>query len=279
VSELEARDLIPFTRAIAAGAPAIMMGHLVVPEWGEAPASLSPAAHAYVRQTLGFDGVIVTDAVNMGAVTGTYGAADAVVLAVAAGADVVLMPADPAAARDALVAAVTAGTLPRERLDEAAARSILLMRWQDTLEAIPGDPSGQYASVFAAHATTVAAATCTGPWVGSTVAISGGVDSDREALANAFAVLGVTQAPGGTTVRLLGADDRAGNASVVIALGGPWGLPQSQADVYVGLFGRSPDAFAGVARVLVGLDAPQGTWPVDMTGVPYPACGGVASTG
>ncbi len=274
VAEMSQADLLPFARGIEAGLPAIMTGHIQVPEWGDAPASLSPQAHAYLRDELGFEGVIVTDALNMGAVTAAYGAGEAAVAALAAGADVLLMPADPAQARAAIVDAVISGTVSRARLDEAAARSILLMRWQESLPRAAGDGSGQYASTFASQAATVAAATCEAPLLAGPVRVVGGLESDRVAFADALAVYGIPVGSTGTTVRLLGADDRSGNGDVVIAMGGPWGLPSSQASVYVGAYGRSPDVFVGVVAVLTGAATSQGVWAVDVTGVPYAPCAG-----
>ena len=270
VAQLEERDIIPFRDAISAGAPVVMMGHIAVPEWGSGPATVTPASYAYVRDELGFTGVIVTDALNMEAVAASYGPGEAAVAALAAGADLLLMPADPAAAHAAIVAAVNSGALPRERLDEAAARSILLMRWQASLDgASPAEPT--HAADFIAHATTVASASCGGPFVGSSVRITGGFQGERDALAAALAEYGIASGSG-THIRLLGAPDGSDTADVVVAMDGPWGLPASSATTYVGLYGRSDDAMAGLAAVLAGATAPGGTWPVDLSGIPYAVC-------
>ena len=71
-----------------------MMGHIKVAEWGNAPASVNPRAYAYLRETLGFDGLAVTDAMNMGAITDRYAQGAATVAALSAGADLVVMPAN-----------------------------------------------------------------------------------------------------------------------------------------------------------------------------------------
>lgn len=129
LEELAARDLVPFQAAVDAGAPVVMLGHLDVTglEPG-VPATLSPAAYALLRDGLGFDGVAVTDALDMGAVPiGAPG--EEAVRALAAGADVVLKPRDVAAAHAAIVAAVRSGALPRERLEEAATRVVALQLW------------------------------------------------------------------------------------------------------------------------------------------------------
>lgn len=127
--QLSARDLVPFRAAVDAGAPVVMMGHLDVVQLDPGvPSSLSPAVYGLLRDGLGFDGVAVTDALDMGAVP-VGGPGEEAVRALAAGADLVLKPRDVAAAHAAIVAAVQAGTLPRERLEEAAVRVVALQLW------------------------------------------------------------------------------------------------------------------------------------------------------
>jgi beta-N-acetylhexosaminidase len=140
-----------------------------------------------------------------------------------------------------------------------------------TAESTTGDPnaSATYARAFAASAATVSAASCTGPYVGSSVTITGGWPAERQALADALASHGIT-AGGGTTIQLIGSATGSGSADVVVAMDGPWGLPQSTASVYVGLYGRSNEALAGLADVLAGAVTPTGKWAVG--GMP-PACG------
>jgi len=270
VAKLEGRDLVPFASAIEAGAPAIMMGHIAVREWGDGPATLEPDAYAYLRDQLGFDGVIVTDALNMGAVQGGRAAGSAAVEALAAGADMLLIPPDPAAARDAIVAAVESGDVPRQRLDEAAAKVIALARWSAGIDVV-ADAGDTYARDLALAGATVAAEACGAPWVNDTVTISGGFVADRTALASALARHGVSVGAGGTSIAIVGSDDGRATADVVVALGGPWGLSQSSADVYVGLYGRTTDAMAGLAAVLTGAAEPGGEWPVAVD-VPFATC-------
>ncbi|MGQ9687879.1 MAG: beta-N-acetylhexosaminidase [Desulfobaccales bacterium] len=96
------RDLYPFQRAIAAGVPAIMTAHLHVPAWDEHPATLSPVAlQEWLRGRLGFDGVIITDDLEMGAITGAAAAPQAVCQALAAGADLLLICSPSAAVWEA----------------------------------------------------------------------------------------------------------------------------------------------------------------------------------
>ncbi|HKW97801.1 MAG TPA: glycoside hydrolase family 3 N-terminal domain-containing protein [Bryobacteraceae bacterium] len=118
-------ELVPFRAAIAKGADAIMTAHVIVPALGssELPATLSPAVLTEVLQKqLGFHGLIVTDAMDMGAIVKSYGPADASVRAIEAGADVVLMPPDPEIAVNAIVAAVRHKQISQKRLDQSVAK-------------------------------------------------------------------------------------------------------------------------------------------------------------
>ena len=121
---LAAIELPPFQQAIAAGVASVMTAHLMLPALdGERPATLSkPVLTGLLRRELGFEGLIVTDALVMDAITGRYGAGEAAVLALEAGADLVLMPADAGAAIGAIAAAVQGGRLDREQLEASAER-------------------------------------------------------------------------------------------------------------------------------------------------------------
>lgn len=128
VSEVAFDELVTaadagFRPAIVAGAPAVMLSHVAFPALGPLPASVEPAAYRLLR-SFGFDGVAVTDDLNMSAISQQWPLAEAAVMALVAGADlVVATPGQEAAAlRDAIVAAVGAGRLPEARLDEAVAR-------------------------------------------------------------------------------------------------------------------------------------------------------------
>ena len=121
---LEAVELAPFRAAIAAGVASVMTAHLLLPELDrERPATLSAAVlTGLLREELGFAGLVVTDALVMEAITAHHGAVEAAVLALEAGADLVLMPADADAAMEAILAAVEQGRLGRERLEASAER-------------------------------------------------------------------------------------------------------------------------------------------------------------
>jgi beta-N-acetylhexosaminidase len=144
------RDLPPFVAAIEAGVRAVMPGHLLIPGLaGDLPASLSAAAQTgLLRGELGFEGVIVSDALEMRAVSAPYGIPEAAVMAVAAGTDLLCFGRDQdqrtyLQVRDALVAAVQSGRLPASRLEESAARVHDLRAWVSAArELAPGLPAG-----------------------------------------------------------------------------------------------------------------------------------------
>ncbi|MFM7266272.1 MAG: glycoside hydrolase family 3 N-terminal domain-containing protein, partial [Cyanobium sp.] len=145
-ARLAAIELPPFERAIAAGVASVMTAHLLLPALDpQRPATLSPAVlEGLLRRELGFEGLIVTDALVMEAIASRWGAGEAAVLALEAGADLVLMPADADAALDAIVAAVRSGRLQEGRLEESLARRrrALASLPPPTAEADPAAPLG-----------------------------------------------------------------------------------------------------------------------------------------
>lgn len=130
LNELREKDFVPFADAIAAGVPVIMMGHIAVTDLDpEVPATLSPPVYDLLRTELGFEGVIVTDAMNMRAITDNMKSGEETVAALAAGADLVLMPPDTKKAHAAVVAALESGKLSRTEIEAAATRVIALQIW------------------------------------------------------------------------------------------------------------------------------------------------------
>ncbi|WP_327719319.1 glycoside hydrolase family 3 protein [Streptomyces sp. NBC_00490] len=144
---LMSRELSPFRAAIAAGSRAVMSAHILVPALDpEHPATLSRKVLTdLLRGELGYDGLIVTDGMEMRAIADTYGIERGSVLAVAAGADAICVGGGLAddetvrRLRDALVSAVRSGELPEERLADAAERVRSLARW--TAAASAADPA------------------------------------------------------------------------------------------------------------------------------------------
>ncbi|NJC68461.1 glycoside hydrolase family 3 protein [Planosporangium thailandense] len=135
--ELFSCELVPFRAAVAAGVQAIMSAHLLVPAIDpDAPATLSRRLLTdLLRGELGFEGLIVTDGIEMGAVRLAYGLTGATVRALAAGADAICVGGEMAdeetaiALRDAIVDAVTSGALPEQRLVDAADRVRRVAGW------------------------------------------------------------------------------------------------------------------------------------------------------
>lgn len=123
----EQREFVPFRACIASGVRTLMIGHIVVPFLDpDLPSSLSPRVVTdLVRAAWGFDGLITTDALDMGAIRSRWSSGEAAVLALRAGVDVVLMPDDPDAAIDAVISAIESGHLNDERLSASDAR------WED----------------------------------------------------------------------------------------------------------------------------------------------------
>lgn len=130
LEELESRDLIPFRRGIEAGCGAILVSHTFVNGLDtELPASLSPAVHSYIRDEMGFEGVIVTDDLVMQAITDLYGAEEAAILAVLAGNDL-LCSTEYALQYTAVLEAVREGRISEALLNQAVGR---ILRWKREL--------------------------------------------------------------------------------------------------------------------------------------------------
>jgi beta-N-acetylhexosaminidase len=118
IARLSRLELVPFRAAIQAGAAMVMTAHIALPaiESGNVPATLSPRViTGLLRDSLGFRGVTITDAMTMEGVGKGYTNEESSVLAVKAGADILLKPSDPTVSIDAVVKAVEAGEIPRAR--------------------------------------------------------------------------------------------------------------------------------------------------------------------
>ena len=125
LEELEACELIPFQRCIAAGAKCSMAAHSSAPKGtgDDTPTSLSKTMVTDIlREKMGYTGLVVTDAMNMGAITEEYTSGEAAVKALQAGVDIVLMPENFQEAYQGVLDAVADGTLTEERIDESVTR-------------------------------------------------------------------------------------------------------------------------------------------------------------
>lgn len=123
---LDTLELVPFRAAIRAGVAVVMSAHIALPAVGSdslRPATLDPALlTGILRDSLGFRGMIVTDALDMGALITTWGAGEAAVQAFLAGSDLLLQPADPRAAVEGMLQALRDGRVSRRRLDQSVRR-------------------------------------------------------------------------------------------------------------------------------------------------------------
>ena len=136
-SRLDTLELVPFRDDIAAGIKSVMVAHIAFPLFQHevgVPATLSrQITTGMLRDSLGFHGLIVTDALTMGGVTKDYSTAEAAIRAVNAGADILLMPPDDRTAVDAIVKAVHAGVIAHATIDRAV-KKILTVKSELGLE-------------------------------------------------------------------------------------------------------------------------------------------------
>ena len=146
-ARLDSLELVPFRAGIAAGADVVMSAHIAFPALtGDEPGTLSAAVMTgLLRDSLKFRGLVVTDALTMGAIVAKYGAGEATVRAFLAGSDLLLMPADPDSAVDAMTTAVQTGRISAARLDTSLRRLLeikqrlgLFARRTVPVDSIPG---------------------------------------------------------------------------------------------------------------------------------------------
>lgn len=126
-ARLDTVELVPFRAGIAAGADVVMSAHIAFPTLtgGDDPGTLSPAVlTGLLRDSLHFRGLVVTDALTMGAIVTKYGAGEAAVRAFLAGSDLLLMPANPDSAMSAMLGALASGRISRARLDGSVRRML-----------------------------------------------------------------------------------------------------------------------------------------------------------
>ena len=275
--QLRSRDLVPFERAVDSGVPAIMSAHIAVRAVDPGvPSSLSrPMVTGLLRRELGYDGVVITDALNMAGVTAAYGSREAAVRALRAGNDVLLMPPDPAGAIDAVSDAVRAGSLPRARLHEAATRMVGLLLHQEAESG--GEPQLRSHPAVLARQARAAVTSVSGPCSGRLVDAAVHPTGDATAVA-AFARaarragLPVSTSAEADSVALLGYGAGPASADVVVATDTPYPLGSSDAPVLLATFGDGPAPMHALVDVLLG-DAPApGRLPVRVAGLTRNGC-------
>ena len=136
IEQLRETELKPFAAGVEAGAEMIMVGHIAVPSitGDNTPASLSKEVVTDIlREEMGYNGVVITDALNMSAISEYYDSSQAAVMALKAGADMVLMPEDFEAAYEGVLAAVADGTISEARINDSLAR-VYKIKYKETVD-------------------------------------------------------------------------------------------------------------------------------------------------
>ncbi|MDA8371313.1 MAG: glycoside hydrolase family 3 protein [Nocardiopsaceae bacterium] len=296
-AEWESTDLPPFQQAVEADVDAIMTAHVFMSELDDSaePATLSTnVIQGILRDELGYDGVVSTDALNMEGVRQTYDDGEIAVRAVLAGADQLLMPPDPKAASDAVVTAVEEGRISEERLDESVRRILELKVERGLYDAEPVDAAAAEESVgnkeHAAAVQQVAEASMTllrnedgvlPLQEGTAVSVTGsgaeeisaelkklGYDVAGSLSAADVAVVGTNNARGDAEQQaLVEAAVSAGTPVVVVAQGNPYDISElSGVDGYLATYSAVDASRTAAARTLAGEVNPSGRLPVDIPG-------------
>jgi beta-N-acetylhexosaminidase len=126
-NEIMADEMQPFKAGIDAGADFVMVGHLIVPDIDELPATLSyKITTEMLRNEMDFNGIAITDSLAMGSIADNYGVGESSVMAVKAGIDMLLDPTDIDTAVDSIVQAVESGDITEDMIDESVRRILSL---------------------------------------------------------------------------------------------------------------------------------------------------------
>ncbi|MCW3814124.1 glycoside hydrolase family 3 [Micromonospora sp. DR5-3] len=283
-AELDRTAFPPFRAGIDAGAMAVMSAHLDVQSVDPGtPATFSRKLLTDVlRGQFGFQGVLVTDGMNMPPAK-RWSPGEAAVRALNAGNDLILMTPNVGQAYDGLLAALRDGTLPRARLVEAATR-VLTMKFKLADQPAPGMSTlasaehRKAATDLAAAAVTLLRGRCGAAVPGPvTVTASAGRDRTRAALAEALTAAGIRVVPrGGTVVHLVGYGDGTGDlradAAVTVAMDTPYVLAGAKSPTLLATYSSSKASLTALAGVLAGKARPTGRSPVPVTGLPATAC-------
>lgn len=271
-----------FRTATEAGVPMMLVGHIGLPGAEDVPATLNADVYESLREDVGFEGVAVTDALNMGAVSEEPG--QETVKAIQAGADLALMPPDSGDAVAALGEALDSGDLERERLEEAATRVVAMQLWQARVGVVGGESADgadadtgeagvdadEALTALADDSLTVLAGECAFEDPTDSIAVSGGSDDARAAFTEAAEAAGLTVEEGADVTVGLGA---GAGVDVVVGTSGPWNVEDSGADTIVEVYDGNPASFTAVAKYLSGdLDA-TGRAPVEVSS-DAPDCAG-----
>lgn len=265
----------PFEAAAEAGAPTMLVGHMKVKGAGDKPASLNPKVYDALRKDVGFDGVAVTDGLNMGAITKGTPAGQETVQALKAGADLALMPPDLDAAVSAVRKAIESGDLPKKDMQKKAERVVAMALWQKRAREASQVDRSHAEDTFneaARSALTVLSGECEAEPVKS-ISITG-ESSAKEALTAAAKKKGIAVGSG-TTVELVDGtqSSKGSKADVVVGMGAPWKVAQAGSKTVLVSYTGNEYAMNAVADYLAGDLSASGRSPVKVKGAKPPKCG------
>jgi beta-N-acetylhexosaminidase len=292
IEEMEDTDLLPFKSAIEADVPMVMMGHIGLPDAKTTPATLNEKAYSALRDDLDFDGVITTDALNMKAVPQNLKGGETV-KALAAGADIALMPPDSSAAQKAIVKAMSDGTLKKKDVEEKSERVVAMqLATADAQKSLQqgSDESGSGGSgdsgddtedgsgakdpkkvltEVAEKSLTVLKGECSFAGTDS-ISIVGGSDKEKAELKKAAEEVGLKVGSGGTSVSL----SPKTSAEVAVGTAAPWTMRNTSAKSAVTAYDSNPYALKAVAKWLKGDLEAEGKLPAKYEGSDKaPSCG------
>ncbi|WP_246490395.1 glycoside hydrolase family 3 N-terminal domain-containing protein [Brevibacterium oceani] len=278
IDELEDTDLLPFKSAVEADVPMVMMGHIGLPDAKTTPATLNKKAYSALRDKLDFDGVIITDALNMKAVPQNLKGGETV-KALAAGADLALMPPDSGAAQKAIVTAMGDGTLKKKDLEEKSERVVAMqlataeaqksVKAEDSGESGNGSDGKKTLTEVAEKSLTVLKGECSFDGTDS-LSIVGGSDKEKAELTKAAEDVGLSVGSGGTSVSL----SPSTSADVAVGTAAPWTMRSTSAKSAVTAYDSNPYALKAVAKWLKGDLKASGKLPAEYEGSDAaPDCG------
>lgn len=241
-AQMDKIDLPPFEAAVAAGIPAIMVAHVTVPAYDSLPATVSKKiVTGILRDRMGYDGLVVSDSLGMGAVASRPRLAAEVV---AAGVDVLLMPNDPSAAASQVKQALKSRSLPQSRVDEAVTHVLAAKQRLGLLDAGVSYP----AAPNKAESRSIARATAS---AGITV-----LGTCRNLVSRGATVVGSGPAAAGVRQGLRAAGVGTGSVRVVVQSGAP-----GSGDVWVATGSPYSALSSGVRqRVLTYGDVQASGW-------------------
>lgn len=253
-------DLPPFEAAVAAGIPAIMVAHVTVPAYDSKPASVSkPIVTGLLRERMGFDGLVVTDSLGMGAVASRPRLA---VEVVQAGGDVMLMPNDPNGAAGQVQSAVRKGSISQARLDDAvrhvleAKQRLGLLEGEPSFPRPPSTADSRDVARSAAEAGITVLGTCRNlVGKGATVVGAGPVADGVRAGLRAAGV-------GSGSTRVVVGSGNPGAVDVWVATGSPYGALRASARQRVLTYGDVGASGWAAGQAIAGKLAQLGGLPV-----------------